>query len=268
MNKVIKVAGGGLLAMAAALPAASRDADPQIGSYLVWNFGASRNPAANSFHYGLRLDQDSHVAIYNLAPPTLLLNFNRDGLQAYLNGSSLNQMALRLQQAEAAGALSTSLTAVGVVAGVAATAVVATEVASDSDGSDEPEVSNPGNGSGSGSGGSSGSGSSSGGSSGSGSSSGGSTSGGTGSGSSSGSGSGSTSGGSTGGGSTSGGSTSGSSSGGSTSGGSTGGLLGGSGYRGTRQVFEPSAGPDIRGIDPEYQKWLDGGSGQMGDLGL
>lgn len=232
MNKLMKAAVGGLISSAMTLaPAGAREPDPQLGTYLIWKFGAQdARLAGDRFHYGLRLDYDAYSAQTRGLPPLLRVNVSPTGLDTYLNGSSLRGMALRMQQVEGVQ-LGTILTAAGAVAVGVGTVVLVTEEAT----KDDPAPTNSGNsssGSGSGSSGSSSGGSSSG----SGSSSGGSTSG------------------------------SGSSGSGSSSGSGTGIPLGGTGYNG-RQTAPELDQSEMRGISPEYQQWLDGGSGHMGDLG-
>ncbi|WP_199720623.1 hypothetical protein [Stagnimonas aquatica] len=255
------VAGGLLLGSIAVLPAGARDNDPQLGSYLIWKFGAQDSArSGDRFHYGLRLDYDAYSAQIRGLPPLLRINVaGSGGVDTYLNGSNLRGMALSLGQVEGAS-LGTILTVAGAAAVGVGTVVLVTQETTKND----PPATTGGSGSGSsgsGSGSSSGSSSSGGSSSGSGSSGSGSS----GSGSSGGSSSGS---GSSGSGSSSGGSTSGSGSSGSgsSSGSGTGLPLGGTGYNGRPTAPELDQS-EMRGISPEYQQWLDGGSGQMGDLG-
>lgn len=227
----------------AVLPAGARDNDPQLGSYLIWKFGAQDGPhSGDRFHYGLRLDYDAYTAQTRGLPPLLRINVaGSGGVDTYLNGSNLRGMALSLGQVEGPS-LGTILTAAGAAAVGVGTVVLVTQEATKND----PPASTGGSGSSSSGGSSSGSGSS-------------------GSGSSGGSSSGS---GSSGSGSSSGGSTSGSGSSGSgsSSGSGTGLPLGGTGYNG-RPTAPELDHSEMRGISPEYQQWLDGGSGQMGDLG-
>ncbi len=230
MKSVIKAAAGALLtATVIGVPANAGDSDPQLGTYLVWNFGGAQEVSSNNFQYGLRLDYDSRMAARELAPPLLVLNVgDNSGADAFLNGSSLRGMALRMNQAGAAGG-GAALTTAAVVAGVAATAVV---VSSTDDNDDSPSGGATGDTAGGGTGG---------------------TGGGTGG---TGGGTGGTGGGT---GGTGGGT-------GGTGDVPLGGLLG-SGLSDMRGKNWQYASSERRDVAPEYQQWLDGGTGQMGDLG-
>ncbi len=232
------------VAVLAALTATAAERDPQVGAYLSWKFGAAQQATVpNNFHYGLRLDYDSYLAMRNEVPPTLLLNVSGDKqINAFLNGSNLNELATRLNQAEAAAAAggSTALTAAAVVAGVAVVAVVASNSSGDNN--------NDGNGTGGTGAGGAGGGTGGNGTGGAGGGPGGNGTGGDGGG--------------TGG------------AGGGGAGGGTGGLLGGLGglipsyseWRVSARSAPAPGGAEPRGIDADYQKHLDGGTGYMGDL--
>jgi hypothetical protein len=256
MRKVlVAVAVGAVAGSAMLASAASRDeSQPEARAYMNFNFGGARALPKN-FHYGMRLDYD-HRFVSHPMPPIVQMDFNSYGFSdARVNGLPFIRRVYALNQTEVA----TIPVAVGAGAGtaVAATTVVdwtllavgaaglgvAGYQAADNAKSDETTTVASG-----------------------GSAAGGSTSGsatGSTSGSATGSTSGSTTGGDTAGGSTSGGSTSGGTTGGDTSGGSTsggstsGGLLGFAEYRNMSEATRHTA---------EYQEWLDGGTGHMGDL--
>ncbi len=261
MKSAFKVAAGALLSASICTPALAGERDPQLGTYLVWNFGAARDLPGDSFQYGMRLDYDSQVAALNRAPPLLVLNFgNNSGADAFLNGSSLRALSLQMNQAGGAGILggSAALTTAAVIVGVAATAVVVSSTDDNDSSSGGTTGGDTGGSTGGGTGGTTGGTTGGGGTGGTGGGTGG-TGGGTGG---TGGGTGGTGGGTGG----TGGGTGGTGGGtGGTGGVPLGGLLGSSlsDARGTSLSFGLS---EPRGVDPEYQQWLDGGTGQMGDL--
>jgi hypothetical protein len=250
---------GGLLGSALLATAGPLDKEPRAIVNLGFSFGDS---LPSDFHYGLRFDYDSVGGHHAYAPAVLGLDFSSaSGLQRFLIGgvdfSHIPYMLNQLETAAAAGGGIGAGTIAATVVGVAAAAVVVNN-ASDDD--DAPVGSTAG---GSTTGGSTTGGSTTGGSTTGGSTTGGSTTGGSTTG-------GSTTGGSTTGGSTTGGSTTGGSTTGSTTGGTTGGPTGGI----TGGILGGITGaPGFSGRDSsaqhgssEYQDWLDGGTGHMGDL--
>lgn len=101
---LVAAAGSGLVFGVAS--AAERDTvSPEAKAYLHFSFGGDRSAAASAlrgFHYGLRLDHDSRFAAPETAP-LMQLDFTATGLdQARLNGLSVLKRQYRLRQAEEA----------------------------------------------------------------------------------------------------------------------------------------------------------------------
>ncbi len=105
MRKVIGTAGimaagiGLVFSMAAA--AAPDEQTPETGAYLSFGFGGGQ-PGARALHYGLRLDHDRYfVPEGQTVPPLMQLDFSRRGLSAMqVNGLNVLRPAYRVNQAE------------------------------------------------------------------------------------------------------------------------------------------------------------------------
>lgn len=259
MRKILiaTVVGSSMGAAMLAYAAGPADASLESRAYVNFNFGGDRALPRN-FHYGLRLDYDQRF-LPAAVPSVLQVDFNRAGFNtARLNGLPFMYREYALNQVEtiavgAAAASSTvvvdfTLLAIGAVGvGVAGAAAIDN---ADDDGSPTSGSSAGGSTAGGGTTGTT-TGDTTG-------STTGSTTGNT-TGSTTGSTTGNTTGNTTGGSTTGGGTTGGSTTGGSTTGGGlTGGLLGLSMTEHQRADGERAS--------PEYIEWLDGGSGQMGDL--
>jgi len=217
----------GLLGSAlVAVAAGPMDKEPRAVSYLHFNFGGSDLPS--NFRYGLRLDYDTTWHTRSLLPPVLVLDFKSNELNRMIvGGVDVVAIPYMLNQIEVAAAAG-SMSTGAVVAVAAGVAATAVVVSNASDSGEEPATT--------------------------GSSAGGSTTGG------------STTGDTTGGGTTgdtTGGGTTGSTTGGTTGSTTGGGLLGGI-TGGTPTGFVGREGGYAS--NPEYQDWLDGGTGHMGDL--
>ncbi|HVT34389.1 MAG TPA: hypothetical protein VHE37_02310 [Nevskiaceae bacterium] len=232
MQKIMTAVCLGTMMGAAMLAAAAGPADsrPETRAYFSYGFGAHQLPS--NFHYGLRLDQDSRYAAPG-TPAVMQVDMSGDGtLNARLNGVNLlsrNFSANQEEGATAAAATSYSVADWGlIVLGAAGVGYAGYEVSkSHKDDSSSSSTTGTSTGGGSTTGNSTTGGSTTGGLLG---------------------------GGVLGGGSTTGGSTT----GGSTTGGSTtGGVLG---------LAEYGAQSEASYHTRDYQEWLDGGTGQMGDL--
>lgn len=248
-KKMLTVAAAACLVAVPTVAVVASEREPQVAAYLTLDFG--KRESLNNFHYGLRIDQDSYNARWGLAPPLLVMDMSRNGFDAYLNGLSLQGVRYQLNQAEAAGGVA-GLGVAGTIAAVTVAAVTVGVVANEA--SDDSS--------------SGGGGQTTGGTTTGGTTTGGTTTGGT------------TTGGTTTGGTTTGGSTTGGETGGTTAGGETGGTTAGGG---TTTGGTPTGGGITGGLfglrsydttapdrvnDLERQRWLDGGTGHMGDLGL
>ncbi|HVT34388.1 MAG TPA: hypothetical protein VHE37_02305 [Nevskiaceae bacterium] len=236
MYRIMTAAAVGVaLGTAMLASAASRDeSQPEARAYMNLSFGGNAALPKN-FHYGMRLDYD-HRFVSHPMPPMLQMDFTDNGFSdARFNGLPfvrryyLNQAEGAVAAGAAGAGTASTVTVVDwtlLAAGAAGLGVAGYEVSSNSKSDTAPATSGTSTGGGSNTGNSTG---------------------------------GSTTGGSTTGGSTTGGSTTGgSTTGGSTTGGSTtGGLLGFAEYGPQAEATRHTA---------EYQEWLDGGTGQMGDL--
>ena len=229
MRKLLTAVCVGALTGTAMLAGASGSADnrPETRAYFNLGFGGASQLPSN-FHYGLRLDQDRRYAPAN-APAVMQFDMSGSGmLNARLNGVKLLQRNLSANQEEGAAVATTTWSA-------ADWGLIILGVAGVGYAGYEVSTSHKDSGSTTTTG--------------------------------------SSTGGNTTGGNTTGGllgtgllgtSTGGSTTGGSTTGGSTtgGGLLG-TGLLGFAEVDAPS---QVTRQSPEYQEWLDGGTGHMGDL--
>ena len=98
MRKVLAAAGLGL-ALTVAGASSPDDSTPEARAYFAFSFGGER-VAPRDFHYGLRLDHDSRYVDGRVAP-LMQLDFTRQGLAAArVNGVNVVRTEYRLRQNE------------------------------------------------------------------------------------------------------------------------------------------------------------------------
>lgn len=90
------------LVAAAGMAIAGGEATPETRAYLGFSFGGAPS-SAQEFHYGLRLDHDSRTSGQNL-PAIVQVDFTRRGMNDLrLNGLSAVRQQYRMRQAEEVG---------------------------------------------------------------------------------------------------------------------------------------------------------------------
>jgi hypothetical protein len=92
-------AAGFVLALGVAAATDRAEQAPESRAYLSFSFGGEK-AAPRDFHYGLRIDHDSRF-VEGTAPPLMQFDFTRRGLNdAQLNGLSVLSQRYRLRQSE------------------------------------------------------------------------------------------------------------------------------------------------------------------------
>lgn len=98
-TKAAAAAVGLGLVVGAAYAASAEQISPEARAYLGFSFGGQQL-AARDFHYGLRVDHDSRF-VDAAQPPMIRLDFNRRGLNdLQVNGLSAVRQSYRLRQSE------------------------------------------------------------------------------------------------------------------------------------------------------------------------
>jgi hypothetical protein len=96
------VAAGFFLALGVASAADRDQLSPESRAYFSFSFGGHK-VAPRELHYGLRIDHDAHFLGAGVAPPLMQFDFTRRGLSdATLNGLTVVKRKYRLQQSEPA----------------------------------------------------------------------------------------------------------------------------------------------------------------------
>jgi hypothetical protein len=89
-----------LIGFTAAVTAGPYDTAPEARAYLKLDFGGSDGPS-QAFHYGLRLDHDTRYTQDLALPPLFQIDFTRQGLHAAnVQGLSVVRQNYRMAQAE------------------------------------------------------------------------------------------------------------------------------------------------------------------------